>query len=139
MKSIAPIVQGVKLTSVSKAAIINELAIAFEQQTIRIFPDPTLLGELLAYSAERLPSGALRYSAPPGQHDDTVVALALALASVRHGLPASIPSQGDPFAVLKNKITEDSVKMVRTETGVKFLRPERKRSHGVDPFAKVSR
>jgi len=27
---------------------------------------------------ERLPSGRYRYSAPPGGHDDTVIALALA-------------------------------------------------------------
>jgi len=36
-----------------------------------------LIGELQAYEMERLPSGMLRYSAPDGMHDDTVMALAL--------------------------------------------------------------
>ena len=35
-----------------------------------------LLGELQAYQAEQLPSGLMRYGAPAGQHDDTVMALA---------------------------------------------------------------
>lgn len=124
MKSIAPIVTGVKLTSVSKAAMVNELAVAFEQRTIRIFPDPVLLGELLAYSAERLPSGALRYSAPPGQHDDTVIALALAFSSIRHSLPESIPSRGDPFAV---RVETEGATLVQTETGVRFVRPAKRK------------
>jgi hypothetical protein len=39
---------------------------------------PVLVGELLAYDAERLPGGLLRYGAPSGMHDDCVMALALA-------------------------------------------------------------
>ena len=42
-----------------------------------------LLGELLAYQAERLPSGLLRYGAPEGSHDDCVIALAWSGASVQ--------------------------------------------------------
>jgi len=117
-------VTGVKLTSASKAALVNELAVAFEQQSIQIFPDAVLLAELVAYSAERLPSGALRYSAPPGQHDDTVMALALALSCVRRGLPAARPSPGDPFAQRK---PSDGPGMVRTETGVRFMRPTKRK------------
>ena len=36
----------------------------------------------MAYQAERLPSGLLRYGAPSGQHDDTVMALAMAWSAV---------------------------------------------------------
>jgi hypothetical protein len=36
----------------------------------------------VAYQAERLPSGLLRYGAPSGQHDDTVMALAMAWSAV---------------------------------------------------------
>ena len=39
---------------------------------------PVLLGELSSYAVERLPSGSYRYAAPPGSHDDTVIATALA-------------------------------------------------------------
>jgi len=45
-----------------------------------------LIGELQAYQAERLPSGMLRYSAPEGLHDDTVMALALAWQAVKGNL-----------------------------------------------------
>lgn len=71
-----------KTTNATKAAAIDALALAFEQGAIRILPDVTLIGELQAYEMERLPSGALRYSAPDGMHDDTVMALALAWSGV---------------------------------------------------------
>lgn len=65
-------------TASSKAQIINQLALAFEQEDIGIPNDPTLLGELQAYTLERLPSGNFRYTAPSGLHDDMVMSLALA-------------------------------------------------------------
>jgi hypothetical protein len=36
----------------------------------------------VAYQAERLPSGLIRYGAPNGQHDDTVMAVAMAWSTV---------------------------------------------------------
>ena len=65
-------------TNASKAAVIDALALALERGELRLLPDEVLLGELLAYQAERLPSGLLRYGAPEGSHDDCVIALALA-------------------------------------------------------------
>lgn len=77
-------------TNASKAEVIDALTLAFEKQELRILDLPVLLDELQAFEAERLPSGLLRYSAPEGYHDDTVMALALAWhgASVR---PAPVP------------------------------------------------
>ena len=49
-----------------------------------------LVGELQAYQAERLPGGMLRYGAPNGMHDDTVIALALAWQGVMAGSGASV-------------------------------------------------
>ena len=69
---------GYKFTNATKANLIDALALAFERGAIRILPDPVLIGELQAYEAERLPSGLMRYGAPQGMHDDTVMALALA-------------------------------------------------------------
>ena len=69
-------------TNASKTAIIDSLALAFEQGAIKIIPDEQLIAELQAYEMERLPSGLLRYSAPAGVHDDTVMALAMAWAVV---------------------------------------------------------
>jgi hypothetical protein len=51
--------------------------LALERSKVRILPDPVLLAELQSFQCERLPSGLIRYSASPGSHDDTVMALAL--------------------------------------------------------------
>jgi hypothetical protein len=69
-------------TNASKTAIIDALSLAFEQGAIRILNDPVLIGELLAYDMERLPSGMLRYSAPAGMHDDCVMSLAFAWSEI---------------------------------------------------------
>ena len=71
-----------KTTNATKTAIIDGLAMAFEQGAVKIIPDPVLIGELQAYEMERLPSGMLRYSAPEGMHDDMVMAVALAWSGV---------------------------------------------------------
>lgn len=65
-------------TNASKHAAIEALTVAFDHGDLRILSDPIQMGELQAYQAERLPSGMLRYSAPQGMHDDTVMALAMA-------------------------------------------------------------
>ena len=62
----------------SKAPLIEALALAIEQNRITLLDDPVLLSELAEYRLERLPSGSHRYGAPPGSHDDTVIATALA-------------------------------------------------------------
>ena len=71
-------VQGFITTNSSKAQIIDALALAFEQDKIKIINEQVLVSELMAYQSERLPSGLMRYGAPEGMHDDTVIALALA-------------------------------------------------------------
>lgn len=65
-------------TSASKQQIVNALSLAFEQTDIAIPDDKILLGELQAYSMEKLPSGNMRYAAPSGLHDDMVMSLAIA-------------------------------------------------------------
>jgi Terminase RNaseH-like domain len=63
----------------TKALAIDGLSLALERGWIALPDHSALVNELLAYDAEKLPSGMLRYSAPEGMHDDLVVALALAL------------------------------------------------------------
>ena len=65
-------------TNTSKAEIVEKLAAGFEQGNVKIPNDPLLIAELQAFSAERLPGGMTRYSAPEGMHDDMVISLALA-------------------------------------------------------------
>ena len=62
----------------TKSPLIESLALAIERGSLTLLNDPVLLSELANYSLERLPSGAWRYGAPPGGHDDTVIATALA-------------------------------------------------------------
>ena len=71
-------VWGWTATNATKHDLVQSLALAFERGDLTILDDPVQLGELLAYDAERLPSGMLRYAAPEGQHDDCVTALMLA-------------------------------------------------------------
>jgi hypothetical protein len=71
-------------TVASKRTLIETLALAIETGTVTLLEDDVLISELLAYQAERLPGGTLRFGAPSGQTDDTVIATALA---VLHGQP----------------------------------------------------
>jgi phage terminase large subunit-like protein len=65
-------------TNASKMAVIDGLALGLERGELRLLKDDVLLNELLAFQAERLPSGLIRYTAPEGLHDDCVIGLALA-------------------------------------------------------------
>lgn len=62
----------------SKQTIITNLAADFAAMRIKLADVAPLQYELSAYRYSRLPSGLYRYSAPPGEHDDTVMALAIA-------------------------------------------------------------
>jgi terminase large subunit-like protein len=75
-------IQPFTTTNASKAQAVEALALAFERGDIRILNDAVLVSELVAYQAERLPSGLMRYTAPSGQHDDCVTALAIAWSAV---------------------------------------------------------
>jgi hypothetical protein len=75
-------VQPFTTTNASKAQAVEALALAFERGDIRIPRDAALVSELVAYQAERLPSGLTRYGAPSGQHDDCVMALLIAWSAV---------------------------------------------------------
>lgn len=64
-------------TQGTKQVIIDNLALGFEQGAFKIPADETLIGELQAYQIDKTPSGLVKYGAPPGLHDDGVMALAL--------------------------------------------------------------
>lgn len=71
-------VHGFWTTGPSKAGIVEALALAFERGVIHIPDDIVLIGELQAFEGKPTASGAIRYAAPEGMHDDTVMALAIA-------------------------------------------------------------
>lgn len=70
-------------TQATKQQMIETLALAIEQGHVKLLSDPVQLAELQAFEATRTPSGLLRYAAPEGQHDDTVIALGLAWLGAR--------------------------------------------------------
>jgi len=80
-------------TNASKAQIIEALAVAFEQGTIRIPPVQWLIDELMAFDQERTPSGLMRYGAPKGGHDDGVMSLAIAWHA-QNASPGRVASAG---------------------------------------------
>lgn len=71
-------VEDVLFSNEGKRNVIDALRLAFETGSIGIPNDEDLIDELESYEYEVLPSGALRYSAPDGKHDDLVIAVGLA-------------------------------------------------------------
>lgn len=78
-----PNYEGYKFSSESKQKLMEGLAVAIQQGKVA-FANPVLIQELEAFEYEYTGkdgrSTGVRYSAPPGMHDDAVCALALAVA-----------------------------------------------------------
>lgn len=72
-------IEGFVFTANSKAQIIQNLVMMLESDQIKILPEETTVKELEAFAYEVGHTGRVRYSAPDGQHDDCVMALALAV------------------------------------------------------------
>jgi Terminase large subunit, T4likevirus-type, N-terminal/Terminase RNaseH-like domain len=78
-------------TNASKAALVQMLGLALERGDVTLLDDPVQRAELLSYEAAVLPSGMIRYGAPGGMHDDTVIALGLAyLGAMRESVPTGV-------------------------------------------------
>jgi hypothetical protein len=75
---------GVTFTNDSKSTMVNKLMLAFQNQSIQIPHWATLVKELDAYEVSASELGKMKYSAPPGQHDDAVSSLMLANAAALH-------------------------------------------------------
>lgn len=71
-------VEGYGFTNASKRDIIEHLALKFARHSIAIPADDRLVRELQYFEYELTDSGNVRLNAAPGQHDDLVIALALA-------------------------------------------------------------
>ena len=71
-------------TSKSKPILIEDLALSFEQRSIRVNDVGWLLDELEAFTYIYNPNTrGVQYSAPVGMHDDGVMSLALAWHSIK--------------------------------------------------------
>lgn len=72
-------VEGYKFTNTTKENLINNLSIKIERQEVTFPNIPELINELSIYQYEITKNGHVRMNAPPGYHDDCVIALALAI------------------------------------------------------------
>lgn len=82
LRGCCPRVEGFTFTEKSKTELISRLQLAFNTQAIRIADAGPLLSELETFEYEQEEDGRKakhfpRYGAPPGHHDDHVIALAL--------------------------------------------------------------
>lgn len=67
----------------NKQQLIEKLSIFIEQEMIEIPEHDVLLKELKQYGYQLTSRGYRKYAAPKGKHDDTVIALALAVWGLR--------------------------------------------------------
>jgi hypothetical protein len=81
---------GYKFTAESKRALVEALALEVEGGRVRWPDEPVVADEMRAFEYEIMPSGQIRYSAPEGQHDDCVMAKALAVhGAMKYGAGAA--------------------------------------------------
>ena len=77
-------IRTVSLHNSLKVEIIEQLIVAFEQETISIPNDDTLLTELQAFTCTyNNQTHNVKYSAPIGLHDDMVLSLAYAYSNLK--------------------------------------------------------
>jgi hypothetical protein len=79
----APVsVSDVTLTNTTKGQLIDSLAVSLDAGRLSLMDIEVQTNELLAYQYEVTAARNVRTNAPPGLHDDTVIALALAHSRV---------------------------------------------------------
>lgn len=93
-------VNGFTTTNATKSRIIQDLALAFERETLKFPNNPALIGELQAFESRTLPSGLIQYSAPDGGHDDCVMSLAIGYHGLQHAAGAY---SMDPYELARRK------------------------------------
>ena len=71
-------VEGYKFSNISKRQLIENLSIGIERGQISFPEIIELINELSIFTFDQTTQGNIRYNAPSGMHDDTVIALALA-------------------------------------------------------------
>lgn len=86
-------VKGFNTSNSSKAEIVADLQVAFENCTIGILNDPKQLRQLGTYSAEFNPKTKnVSYNAPQGLHDDICIALMLSYNAYKNNKSSGVYS-----------------------------------------------
>ena len=71
-------VRGFEMTHASKLKLIDSYALGFERKAFGLLDDEQQVREHEAFEQQTLPGGLIRFTAPEGEYDDTVIANALA-------------------------------------------------------------
>lgn len=108
LRSRGLLINGVRFTAEMKSNLVTNLALWIEQGRIRLPRIPELIEELRMYGYEVTPKGRVTYSAPAGQHDDCVMALALAVWELSSSVGERVG--GTPISSLLNKANHKPVK-----------------------------
>lgn len=80
-------VEGYKFTNVSKTRLIHNLQLLLSEREITFPPIPELIEEMQIFEYTITKHGNMTYSAPPGRHDDIVMALCLACWGLKEWTP----------------------------------------------------
>jgi len=140
------IIAGFETTSKSKPKLIQNLALCLEKEQMRFLPDPIGRHELAAFEATVTESGYTKYSAPEGQHDDTVIARALAWKAARVWIPIpdpdylmqdrKLPNELRMLGATPEQLADDGWHMAREWRMGKVKEAERQKNASVfDPFS----
>ena len=76
-------INGYKFTNASKADLIENLSIQFDNRDISFPDEPVLVNELKMFGYTTSPGGTVHYGAPSNYFDDCVIGLALAVWMVK--------------------------------------------------------
>jgi len=80
-------VEEVAIMRNTREELLAGLQVAIERASLGFPPIPMLLRQLRAFQHIRMASGLIKAQAPPGEHDDEVFALALALTGCSEAAP----------------------------------------------------
>lgn len=72
----------VRMTNPIKQQLVDKLIVAFDNGEIKLLPLEEQIAQFENFECTRTSTGLLKYQAPPGRHDDIVIAVALAWNSV---------------------------------------------------------
>lgn len=72
-------------TNISKAQVMAGLHSAIHEGGLKLLPDAAQRREFVAFTSKQTATGAWSFSAPAGEHDDTVIASALAWDGIIRG------------------------------------------------------
>ena len=81
-------IEEVYFTPQNKKSLIDGLIVAIEKKNIELLDDAAQYKEMTSYTYKETPTKLLKTSAPKGQHDDIVIANALAVKQLGFAIPA---------------------------------------------------